>query len=50
MQNVKVEKLSKINENEVRIDVKRTWGDESWDYVSYSLLKVNGEWKVDNRL
>lgn len=50
MNDVQVEKQTNVNENEVWIDVKRTWADESWDYASYSLLKVNGKWKVDNRL
>lgn len=47
---VEVQATSVVGEHEVVIDVVRTWEDGSRDETAYSILRQDGEWKIDNRM
>lgn len=44
-----IDKIDEVSDTEVHIYVTRKWENEETDQTAYSIIKVNGEWKFDNR-
>lgn len=50
LQAVQVNEIFVVEDREVVVSVTRTWADGSQDDTAYSIVRENGEWKIDNRM